>query len=62
MSVEVPKDADILWGDVFEYPNLKTSVVGSVYYVDQSAQSSFKTIYIRVPGNIFQTKWVMVEK
>ena len=61
MSVEVPKDADILWGDVFEYPNLKTSVVGSVYYIDQSAQSSFKNIFIRVPGNVFQTKWVMVD-
>ena len=62
MSVEVPKDADILWGDVFEYPNTETSVVGSVYYIDQSAQSSFKTVYIRVPGNVFQTQWVMVDK
>ena len=62
MSVEVPKDADILWGDVFTYPTIKTSVVGSVFYIDQSAQSSFKTIYLRVPGNVFQTEWVIVEK
>ncbi len=62
MSVEVPKDADILWGDVFTYPDIRTSIVGSVFYIDQSAQSSFKTILIRVPGNVFQTKWVMVEK
>jgi cell shape-determining protein MreC len=62
MSVQVPKDADILWGDVFDYPDIKTSVVGSVYYIDQSAQSSFKTIFIRVPGNVFQTQWVFVDK
>ncbi len=62
MLVEVPKDADIMWGDVFSYPNIKTSVIGSVFYIDQSAQSSFKTIFIRIPGNVFQTKWVFVQK
>ena len=62
MSFQAPKDADILWGDVFNYPTLATSVVGSVFYIDQSAQSSFKTVYLRVPGNVFQTKWVMVQK
>jgi len=62
MSFQAPKDADILWGDVFNCPTLVTSVVGSVFYIDQSAQSSFKTIYLRVPGNVFQTKWVMIQK
>ena len=62
MSVEVAKDADILWGDIFNYPDIKTSVVGSVYYIDQNPQSSFKTIFIRVPGNVFQTKWVFVQE
>jgi len=61
MSVEAPKDADILWGDTFSYPSLATSVVGSVFYIDQSAQASFKTVFLRVPGNVFQTKWVFVE-
>jgi len=62
MSFQAPKDADILWGDTFSYPSLATSVVGSVFYIDQSAQSSFKTIFLRVPGNVFQTKWVMIQK
>lgn len=60
--VEVPKDADILWGDVFTSPHLSTSVIGSVYYIETNVQSSFKKIYIRIPTNIFQTKWVYVEK
>jgi cell shape-determining protein MreC len=62
MSIQAPKDADILWGDTFSYPTLATSVVGSVFYIDQSAQSSFKTVFIRVPGNVFQTEWVFVQK
>jgi cell shape-determining protein MreC len=60
--IEVPKDADIIWGDVFEYPSLTSSVMGSVYYIDSNSQSSFKTVYIRIPGNVFQSKWVFVER
>jgi cell shape-determining protein MreC len=60
--VEVPKDADIVWGDVFEKPSLNSAVVGSVYYIDTNSQSSFKNIYVRVPGNVYETKWVYVEK
>ncbi|MEI6842966.1 MAG: rod shape-determining protein MreC [bacterium] len=61
-SLEAPKDADILWGDVFVYPGSTSSVIGSVYYIDSNSQSSFKTVYIRTPGNVFSTKWVYVEK
>ncbi len=62
LILEVPKDADILWGDVFMYPSLTSSVIGSVFYIDANSQSSFKEIHIRIPGNIFETKWLFVEK
>ncbi len=62
MKIEVPKDTDILWGDVFIYPGLSTSVIGSVYYIDTNSQSSFKTAYIRMPGNVFSSQSVFVEK
>ena len=61
-QMEVPKDTDIIWGDVFEHPGLTTSVIGTVYYIDSNSQSSFKTIFMRVPGNVFDAKWVFVEK
>lgn len=57
-----PKDADIIWGDVFLYPSSRSSVIGSVYFIDSSLQSSFKDIYIRVPSNIFHSKYLFVEK
>lgn len=61
-QIDVPKETDIVWGDVFEYQNKNSSVVGSVYYIDSNSQSSFKTIYAKSPGNIFSSKWVFVEK
>ncbi len=62
LFVEVPKDTDVLWGDVFVYPGISASTIGTVYYIDTNSQSSFKTVYIRVPGNVFTTKWVFVER
>ncbi len=61
LELEVPKDADVLWGDVFLYPKFSPAMIGSVYYIDENSQSSFKQIYIRVPGSIFSTKYVFVE-
>lgn len=61
-QIEVPKDTDIIWGDTFLYPGINSSVIGSIYYIDSNSQSSFKTAYIRTPGNVFQTKSVFVNK
>jgi cell shape-determining protein MreC len=62
LELEVPKDTDIVWGDIFLYPKFSPSIIGSVYYIDTNSQNSFKKIYIRVPGNVFSTKYVFVEK
>lgn len=61
-KLEVPKDTDVLWGDVFLYPVSSSSIIGSVYYIDANSQSSFKTIYLRTPVNIFSTRYVFIEK
>ncbi|HEY4505188.1 MAG TPA: rod shape-determining protein MreC [Candidatus Paceibacterota bacterium] len=62
MKLEVPKETDILWGDVFMYPGIASSIIGSVYYIDTNSQSSFKTVYIRSLGNVFSAKSVFIEK
>lgn len=60
-QIEVPKDTDIALGDVFGYPGFSSNVLGNVYHIDDSSKGSFKTVYLKVPGNIFQTQWVFVE-
>ncbi len=62
MTITVPKETDILWGDKFVYSALTPATLGLVYYVDNTSQSSFKTIYIRTQTNVFAIKWVFVEK
>lgn len=62
LKLEVPKDTDILWGDVFMYPKFSPAMIGSVYYIDENSQDSFKQVYVRVPGNIFSNKYVFIEK
>lgn len=61
-QLEVPKDTDILWGDAFVYPGVSQSVLANVYYIDTSSQGSFKTIYLRIPTNVFSSKYVFVQK
>ena len=61
-QLEVPKDTDIAIGDVFEYPGISSSIIGSVYHIDSGSQSSFKIIYVRIPVNVFSAKSVYVEK
>ena len=61
-ELEVPKETDILWGDVFTYPSARNSVLATVYFVDSNSQSSFKTVHLKFPSNIFQTKRVFILK
>lgn len=60
-QIELPKDVDIVWGDSLIYPGEKDSIMATVYFVDTNSQSSFKTIYLRIPGNVFQSKRVLVD-
>jgi cell shape-determining protein MreC len=61
-KLEVPIDTDVVWGDTFVYPGISQSVIANVYYVDTSTQSSFKTIYLKTPTNVFSSKYVFVQK
>ncbi len=62
LSITVPKETDVIWGDNFAYPSISSEIIGTVYYIDTAGDSSFKTVYMRIPGNIFSSQWVSVEK
>jgi cell shape-determining protein MreC len=61
-QLEVPKETDVIVGDTFLYPSVTASVLASVYSIENGSQSSFKKIYLRIPGNIFSTQWLFIEK
>ncbi len=60
--LDIPKDTDVVWGDVFTFPHTRDPVLGLVYYIDENSQSAFKTVYIKMPGNVFSLQRVYVEK
>jgi hypothetical protein len=61
-QLEVPKETDVALGDTFLYPNSSISVLAIVYDIDNGSQSSFKKVYLRIPGNIFSSQWLFVDK
>lgn len=60
-QVEVPKDTDIVVGDSLVYPGNSEAILAMVHYIDMNSQSSFKTVYLKIPGNVFGSKYVFVE-
>lgn len=60
-KLEIPKDTDLEWGDLFTYPDGQRSIVGIVYFIDTNSQSAFKTAHIRPPVNVFSYKTVIVQ-
>jgi cell shape-determining protein MreC len=61
-SLEVPKETDILWGDTLVYPGSSDFALATVYFVDSSSQSSFKTVHMRIPSSVYMVKRVFVGK
>ncbi len=61
-QVEVPKETDLTVGDTLLYPSSSLSVLATVYHIDTGSQSSFKKVYLRIPGNIFASQWLFIEK
>lgn len=60
--LDVPKDTDIVWGDVFVFPDNNLSIIGNVYFIDSNSQSAFKVIYVKLPVNLFSIDWVSIER
>lgn len=60
-EIVLPKDFDIVVGDVLLEPSYDLGVVAQVYAVDETSQSSFKKIYARAPYSFFQMKSVLIE-
>ncbi len=56
----VPKDFDVVEGDVLQEPSSGLSAVATVYSVDKTSQNSFKKVYARVPLPVFQSRFVLI--
>lgn len=59
-EVEVTRDIDVNIGDMFFYPGLENTLIGTVKKVDFDPRDSFKKVILKSPVNIQEERWVEV--
>ncbi|HUD02518.1 MAG TPA: rod shape-determining protein MreC [Candidatus Paceibacterota bacterium] len=61
MSGEVPAGTPVKAGDSIVLPGIGSSFVGSVSHVSEEAGSSFITLYVQLPVNLFSLQYIEVQ-
>lgn len=61
-ELKVPKDLDVIVGDMLLLPGMHTKILGIVRQIESRQTDSFQKVYVKTPVNIFQLRWVAVEK
>lgn len=56
--VMLPAGADVFVGDIVEIPALSPEYAGVVDAIDRQQGSSLKTVFIKLPINLYTLKWV----
>ncbi len=59
-ELKLPRDANVLIGDVISVPGIFTRILGAVEYIESKPSDPFKTVIFKGPINIFKLKWVEV--
>ncbi|HEV8666641.1 MAG TPA: rod shape-determining protein MreC [Candidatus Paceibacterota bacterium] len=60
-SGEVPANSTVSEGDSVVVPGLGSYFLGSISHIDAPAGSSFETLYVQMPVNIFSLQYVEVQ-
>ena len=62
MEARVPSATDVHVGDTVEFPGLSGAIAGAVSAVEGRSTDTFKTVYVRLPVNIFQVQYVYIRQ
>lgn len=61
MVGEVPAGTSVTGGEAVTLPGVLSSFVGSVSYINHENGSSFETLYVQLPVNVFNLTFVQVQ-
>jgi len=61
-SAELPRSVSIARGDTVSIPSLKSNLYGVVNAIIADPSQPFQTILFSAPVNIYQLRWVLVER
>lgn len=59
-EVDVTRDIEVYIGDMFFYPGLDNTLIGTVKKIDFDPRDSFKKVLMKSPVNIQEERWVEV--
>lgn len=62
MSARVPSGTAVAVGDRVEFPGLSGGMVGSITAIEGADTSTFKTIYLHLPVNLFALQYVYIQQ
>lgn len=60
-SARLPRGVEIKEGDAAVIPSISVSVFGFVRKIELNPSDSFQKIFFKIPANLSELKWVMVE-
>ena len=61
ISGEVPAGSAVAVGDPVVIPGLNNTFMGSIVHIDAPSGSSFETVFVQMPVNIFSLQYVQVQ-
>lgn len=62
MEIDIPREININIGDIVSLPGINGLILGTVAKVEENSSDPFKKIIFRLPINLKQLKFLMVEK
>lgn len=60
-DVMVPREIDIVSGDIFVLPGLFSKILGVVFSIETNPEDSFRHVLLKSPVNISQIKLMLVD-
>lgn len=60
-SAKLPRDIEVKEGDAAVVPSISTSVFGFVQKIELNPTDSFQNVIFKIPTNLSELKWVLVE-
>jgi len=61
-SVTVPRDFNVVLGDIVTIPAFRSNIVARVGSIDETDADSFKKVLLSSPVNIFELSWVSISQ
>ncbi len=61
-NAKIPKGTEAKKGDIITIPSINPGVFAQIEEIEEETTNPFKTLYFKIPTDIFKTSWVKIIK